>query len=322
MDDAHRAELSPIGREEAKTLSKAELQTQMRDYEGMAAALDGSGRYRVLRRLAPRSVIEVCDGSTTRLGLFLDVETTGLDPLRDEIIELAMVPFTYSLDGRIFSIHDAFQKLRQPSSPISPAIAALTGITNEMVAGQIIDPTEVAAFADHADLVVAHNAAFDRRFVERLSSVFMTKPWACSMSQVEWGNEGYEGTKLAYLAMGAGFFYDRHRAANDCVAAIELLASPLPKSGRSAMSCLLQAARRPAWRIWAENSPFELKDELKARGYRWNGEGGPSSKAWYIDVGEDAKEQELAFLRSEIYQREVEPPVRKITAYERFSSRI
>jgi DNA polymerase III subunit epsilon len=122
--------------------------------------------------------------------------------------------------------------------------------------------------------------------------------------------------------MGAGFFYDRHRAATDCVAAIELLASPLPKSGQSAMSCLLQAARRPAWRIWAENSPFELKDELKARGYRWNGDGGPSPKAWYIDVGKDAKEQELALLRSEIYQRDVEPLVRKITAYERFSGRI
>jgi hypothetical protein len=37
--------------------------------------------------------------------------------------------------------------------------------------------------------------------------------------------------------------------------------------------------------------------ELKALGYRWNGDGGPSPKAWYIDVGEDAKE--LAYLRAE-----------------------
>jgi len=117
-------------------------------------------------------------------------------------------------------------------------------------------------------------------------------------------------------------FYDRHRAVNDCVAAIELLASPLPKSGQFAMSRLLQAARRPAWRIWAENSPFELKDELKARGYRWNGDGGPRPKAWYIDVREDAKEQELAFLRAQIYQRDVELLQRRITAYERFSGRI
>ncbi|MER8904310.1 3'-5' exonuclease [Mesorhizobium sp. M0772] len=287
----------------------------------MAKALDASGQYRVLRRLPSRLVIEPPDGSEMRQGLFLDVETTGLDPVNDEIIELAMVPFTYGLDGRIFQIREAFQKFRQPSTPIPPAITALTGITDEMVAGQVIDPAEVGVFASDAALVIAHNAAFDRRFAERLSDVFATKPWACSMTQIDWGNEGYEGTKLVYLAMGAGFFYDRHRAANDCMAAIELLASRLPKSGVPAMRHLLERARCPTWRIWAENAPFDLKDILKARGYRWNGVGNPGPRAWYIDVDDDAKESELIYLRIEIYRREIEPLVRKITAYERFSDR-
>jgi DNA polymerase-3 subunit epsilon len=253
--------------------------------------------------------------------LFVDVETTGLDPAKDEIIELAMVPFTFGLDGRIFEIRDAFQKLRQPEKPIPPEITALTGITNEMVAGQSIDPAEVAAFAGGAALIVAHHAAFDRRFVERLSDVFTTKPWACSMSQIDWSAEGFEGTKLAYLAMGAGFFYERHRAVHDCIAAIELLAAPLPKTRVPAMSRLLERARRPSWRIWAENSPFDLKDVLKVRGYRWNGEGNPNPRAWYIDVDDDMREQELLYLRTEIYQREVELLVRRLTAYERFSDR-
>jgi DNA polymerase-3 subunit epsilon len=85
-------------------------------------------------------------------------------------------------------------------------------------------------------LVVAHNAAFDRRFLERFSEVFRTKPWACSMSQVDWAAEGHEGVKLAWLAAGAGFFYDRHRAVNDCAAAIELLATDLPRSGGPALA--------------------------------------------------------------------------------------
>jgi DNA polymerase-3 subunit epsilon len=181
---------------------------------------------------------------------------------------------------------------------------------------------KVKALAESADLIVAHNAAFDRRFLERFSPAFEVKPWACSMSQVDWANEGYEGTKLAYLAMGAGFFYDRHRAANDCIAGIELLASPLPRTGMQAMRRLLDSARRPAWRIWAENAPFELKDELKRRGYRWNGEGGPSPKAWYVEVCDEAKGDELAYLRAVIYQAEVEVSARRITAYERFSDRI
>ena len=135
------------------------------DHEGMAAALDATDNYRVLRRLASRSIIEPYDGSVTRLGLFVDVETTGLDPSRDEIIELAMVPFTYGVDGRLFNVHHAFEKLREPNQQISTKITALTGITNDMVAGKVIDPAEVAAFANRADLVVAHNASFDRRFL-------------------------------------------------------------------------------------------------------------------------------------------------------------
>jgi DNA polymerase-3 subunit epsilon len=128
-----------------------------------------------------------------RLGLVVDVETTGLDPQRDEIIELAMTPFNYSLDGTVFSVGDSFQGLRQPSEPIAPEITAITGITNEMVAGQVIDPAEVAKFAAPASLIIAHNAAFDRRFLERFSDVFSTKPWACSFSQVDWAAEGSRG---------------------------------------------------------------------------------------------------------------------------------
>lgn len=56
----------------------------------MAQRLKASGDYRVLRRLGPRPTRAAAPGAVTRLGLFVDVETTGLDRARDEIIELAM----------------------------------------------------------------------------------------------------------------------------------------------------------------------------------------------------------------------------------------
>ena len=292
------------------------------ELEAMAAVLEATGHYRVLRKLRPRAQLEPADGAQTRTGLFVDVETTGLDPLRHEIIELAMVPFSYGLDGRIFEVGDPFHELRQPSEPIPPEITAITGISDDMVAGMAIDPAQVAAFAAPAALVIAHNAAFDRRFLERYCDTFTTKPWGCSMMQVPWAEEGHEGVKLAYLASGAGFFYDKHRAIHDCLAAIELLARPLPKSGALALSCLLEQARRPTWRLWAEGAPFELKDVLKARGYRWNAEHGGAPRAWYIDVDEAGREAELAFLRREIYQRDVVPLSRRIDAYDRFSDRV
>lgn len=291
------------------------------DPEGMAATLEATGDYRILRRLKPRRTITVPDGSKTRTGLFLDFETTGFDPANAEIIEIGMVPFTYGLDGRIFEIGEPFGRLRQPSIPIPPEITAITGITDEMVAGKTIDPAEVAVVAAPVDLVVAHNAAFDRRFAERFCDVFRTKPWACSMSQVPWAEEGFEGMKLSYLLAGCGLFHDAHRAVDDCAAGIEILARPLPKSGIPALARLLEEARKATCRIWAENSPFDMKDILKARGYRWNAEGNGRPKAWHIDIPEARLAEELAFLRNEIYRRDVEPFIQRVDAYNRFSDR-
>ena len=291
------------------------------DLEAMAAALEASGAYRVLRKLQPRAAAATPPPAKTRTGLFVDVETTGLDPSRCEIIELAMVPFTYGLDGQIFKVGQAFHQLRQPSHPIPPEVTAITGLTDAMVAGHSIDPAQVAAFAAPAALVIAHNAAFDRRFLERFCDGFSTKPWACSMSQVNWSAEGFEGVKLAYLACGAGFFYDKRRAVHDCFAAVELLARPLPRSGQLALQQLFDQARQPSWRIWAENAPFDLKDALKARGYRWNADGGGAPRAWYVDVAEADREAELAFLKAEIYRGEIELLVRRIDAHDRFSDR-
>lgn len=103
--------------------------------KAMAELLEKSGDYRVLRKLSQTPVVEASDG-----GLFVDVETTGLDPTSDEIIELAMTPFAYGSDGRITEIGESFEGLREPAIPIPAHITAITGIDDAMVAGQNIDP--------------------------------------------------------------------------------------------------------------------------------------------------------------------------------------
>ena len=204
--------------------------------EAMARQLEASGRYRLLRRFEGCTLSTPSDPSTLRQGVYLDVETTGKDAARDEIIELAMVPFQYDAEGRL-----------------------------------------------------------------------------CA-------GEGFEGTKLSYLASQCGFFFDGHRAENDCLAGLEILARPLP-SGRTALAHMLDAARAPTWRIAAERAPYDFKDKLKDRGYRWNGDEALAPKAWYIDVPEADREAELDYLRQEIYGGEVHLAPRRITAFERFSDR-
>lgn len=292
------------------------------EFEAMAETLEKSGQYRVLRRLKPLQVGGCPINNSDKVAVFVDVETTGLDPSKDEVIEIAIVKFTYSPDGEVTGIIDTFDQLRQPSFPIPEVATEITGITNEMVAGRQIDEEAINNLIDEADLAIAHNATFDRRFLERLLPAFIAKPWACSMSEVDWVSEGYEGTKLAYLAAEAGFFYDRHRAENDCFAAIELLRRKLPRKHETGMAAMLRNARKTTWRIWAEGAPFELKDVLKARGYRWNSDEGERPRSWYMDVDEAAKDSELEFLRKDIYRADKQIKLTRITAFERYSDRV
>ncbi|MEN2990386.1 3'-5' exonuclease [Tistrella sp. BH-R2-4] len=298
--------------------------------EAMAAKLEASGDYRVLRRITPREWFSTAAAkgdfqrrSEVRTGLILDVETTGLDPRTDAIIELGMIAFEYEPGGTVFRVTGSFSAFQDPGRPIPPEITRLTGITDEMVAGQSIEPIEVAGFAEPASVVIAHNAGFDRRFVERVWDIFRMKAWACSQSGIDWSGEGVEGTKLGYLLAQAGLFHDGHRAAEDCRALLEVLARPLPVSGVTALGSLLAGARQASMRIRAEGSPFDMKDALKARGYRWNDGSDGQPKAWWRDVAEADVEAELTFLRLEIYRRaELDIPVRRLTAFDRYSDRV
>ena len=111
----------------------------------MAAALEASGDYRVVRKLQVRDPLP-SPPAGARLGLVLDVETTGADLRGDEVIELAMVRFAYSAEGEVLGVVDTFQGYHEPSRPISAEITALTGISAETVAGHALDPEAVGAF--------------------------------------------------------------------------------------------------------------------------------------------------------------------------------
>ncbi|HTF70168.1 MAG TPA: 3'-5' exonuclease [Edaphobacter sp.] len=233
----------------------------------MAAVLEKSPDYRVLRRLVSRTEFTPKNGQSTKIGILLDVETTGLDTSKHEVIELGMVKFAYRPDGAITSIIDVFECFNEPAGPIPEEISELNGITDAMVAGHRIDEDAVTSFVADAVVTIAHNAHFDRKFAERYWPIFERKAWACSATEVEWRKHGFDGSRLGYLLAGVGLFHQAHRAVDDCRALIEILASELPGTNKPALAALLDRARRKTMRIWAEQSPFDLKDELKKRGY-------------------------------------------------------
>jgi DNA polymerase-3 subunit epsilon len=284
--------------------------------------LTATGDYKVIRRLKPVDQYHDDSGAEKHIGLYLDTEATGLNPDTDKIIELALVPFEYDAEGRIYRILPAYNALQDPGVPISAFITSITGITDEMVAGQAIDLDEVARFLANASLVIAHNARFDRPFVESLYPGFETVAWACSIADVNWNEEGFEGVKLEYLGYKYGFFYEGHRATIDCQAGIELLSQRLP-GGERVMKRLLDYAGRTDIRLWAERAPFVKKDLLKQRGYRWSSGGEGIRKAWYKDLPEDQVEAEMLYLNKEVYLKAVEVlPMDRFDATLRYSRRV
>ena len=291
------------------------------DLAAMAQALELSGDYRVLRKLAFRQHFST-PNEPTHVGILLDVETTGLDTASDEVVELGMVKFSYHRDGTVVAVLDKFSSLNEPGRTIPEDAIRLHGITNDMAAGHKIDTDAVNAFASDAAIVIAHNAAFDRKFAERYWPTFADKPWACSVNQVGWRDHGFEGSRLGYLLNGIGLFHRSHRAVDDCHALLEILAHTISGVDRTALSLLLENARRKTVRIWAEQAPFDLKDELKKRGYRWSpgDEGRP--KAWYVDIDEAKRHDEIAYLRQSIYLRDVDLFAQTLSALDRFSVRV
>ena len=292
------------------------------DLEALAERLEQSGDFRILRRVPSVSCYaEPPTGIDLRRGLIVDVETTGLDPARDKIIELAILPFDFSSDGGLYVVHEGYAGFEDPGAPLPELVVRLTGITDADVRGQTLDDDAVAALAAEASLVIAHNAAFDRRFLERRFPIFVDKPWGCSKEQVPWADEGLRSRSLDYLLYRFGWFFDGHRAMNDCRATLHLLSLTLPLSLRPILPVLLENARKRTWRIWAIDSPFDLKDRLKTRGYRWsNGEDG-RPKAWFRDVDDADLAAEEQFLADEIYGGQPRHDRTRIDFRNRFSER-
>ena len=286
--------------------------------------LTASGNYKVIKRFTPVDHYNKANQDVDlKIGVFLDTETTGMDPNIDKVIELAMVPFEFDSYGNIYRVLPEYNGLQDPGEHIPELITKITGISDDMVKGQSIDLKQVAKLISDAVIVIAHNARFDRPFCENLLDDFKDISWGCSIADVNWNAEGFEGVKLEFLAYKHGFFFEGHRATIDCQAGIEILSQTLPKSEVSVLKQLLDNARRTDVRLWADKAPFDMKDVLKRRGYRWSPGDNGKRKAWYKDLPEDKIDEEMLFLNEHVYPRAVGVlPTDRFNAKIRYSSRV
>ena len=268
--------------------------------EQYAEMLDAHPDYRVLRRLPQRDLFQTPPaGATLARGVVLDTETTGLSSETDRVIELGMLLFEFNpLTGEVYRIVERFDQLEDPGRPIPPETIQVHHITDDMVRGKRIDDAQVERLLRDVNVVIAHNAAFDRPFVEQRWPLFENLLWACSLRDIDWSSEGFGSAKLEYLLYTQGIFYEAHRAENDCQALLDVLSKTLPNSQKVALLALLETLNQPQTRVYAINSPFETKDQLKLRGYRWDGD----MRCWHRTLsGEQALAEETAWLKKRVY---------------------
>lgn len=226
-----------------------------------------------------------------KYGAILDLETTGLNAESDHIIEIGLVKFGYQENNKDMPILSTVGFLQDPGIPISEEITEITGITNQQVAGQRIDWAYVAALLQDVEIVIAHNATFDRGFIEQIPEISaLDLHWGCSRSHIDWRGHGFKTEALNYLAADHGFVNPfAHRAVFDCATTYRIVSPYLHE--------LIKRSYEKEFLLSAIGAPFAAKDALKSCGYRWN----PEQRVWQKLVPEGSLEKERDFLAKDVY---------------------
>lgn len=154
--------------------------------------------------------------------LVLDIETTGLDPATEKVLEVAWVTFHHG------AIRGYGGTLVNPGAPIPAAATRIHGISDDMVqdapslAGALVPMEQLLP---HINAVVCHNVAFDLAFLPDLG-----KPTLCTLawSRLAWPQRSH---RLQSLAKEMGLrehlpdlYRAAHRALPDAMLTAMLLA--------------------------------------------------------------------------------------------------
>lgn len=179
-------------------------------------------------------------GEKEQLFAIIDTETTGGNPSKDRVMEIAIIVH----NGK--KIVKQYSSLINPEAPIMPFVVSLTGINNDMlkdaptfpeIAKEINELTENAIF-------VAHNARFDygvlRNEFKRIGMRFNRKQ-LCTVKLARQILPGYKSYSLGKLCREMGIPVDnRHRALGDAEATALLFEKILLNDRKESIRTMLE----------------------------------------------------------------------------------
>ncbi len=274
--------------------------------------IDGRVTLEKLIQLAPPDR-EPEDGDVP--AVILDVETTGLNVEKGQIIQIALRPFFVSpTTGQVSGVKKNIECKQEPSFPLDPVITDITGFVDDDLKGHSIPWDRISKVLSRCQFIICHNASFDRQWVEKaLRDAGQVVPsdvvWCCSMSQVDWNSICRASKALEVLCAWHGFFYDSHNAIADVDATLHLLRQ------KSYMQEMLKNAMEPDYHVFAAGSMREENHLLKQRRYRWN----PELGCWWKAVDNlGSAETESAWLKENL--QKCEPQYFEIEPQHRFTT--
>lgn len=284
-------------------------------FDAAAHAIEAHPDYRIVRRI-------VADGEGRRPGplpaelsvCVVCLTTTGSDPASDAIIELALQIVRIDERGVIVDSGPIRSWLNDPGALTPSQVGRLTGLTAADVRGRAISLGEAYGLISGVDLVVSHDAASARPFIEGALDL-RGQAWMCSMEDVRWAWHGFLSRSQPLLLLQLGWFYAAGRAAGELAALVRLLASGLP-DGRPVMKELVETAALPTWRLDLRKVPLSAEGILRERGYRWRSVDG----CWRREVADGAQHDEIRWAAEAIYRGRRSPVAQRITWRERYSA--
>jgi DNA polymerase-3 subunit epsilon len=213
--------------------------------------------------------------------LILDTETTGLDPKKDELIEIGAVLYDAAIGAIVESRSLLVGAKSNAAEHINRIPVALLqsgwATTREEAVGCICDMVELgkSQYPDRC-YIVAHNVDFDRKWLPELAE----ETWLCTLRDVEWPrlSLGGPGGSLASLALAYDVGIVRaHRALEDCLTLAAVLSRVYELEGD--LQGWLELALEPKVEVIADVS-YQRRELAKAAGFSWNGD----RKVWWRNV--------------------------------------
>jgi DNA polymerase-3 subunit epsilon len=213
----------------------------------------------------------------------VDVETTGLDPEENELIGLSVVCVDVDrVTGEFLEVLGSYSGQREPTQPMPPDVEQITGILATDLEGTRLDLARINALLEGCELVLAHNAAFDRAFLAPHVPVIERFKWACSLRDIDWfGIEQQSKASIDHLLSLYNLNESNGTPADDCRALIQILGRPLPVSCHTGFAALLASANMPQYRYVVPDQGADSRSALMELGFSFD----PEANAWSAIAG-------------------------------------